>query len=627
MRLEKAGLSLGKEISAWTKYGKSALATKPVKVNTEGLKLAPPLDHDVVHITANDYLTNIKKLKLNEKDTEILKNLLSSSTYDIESLAMGQKLFNRVINRADINLKELGKLFSGHEKERLYPTKRKVWANSALSSPEKLYTILARLEKSSLQPKDLEILTRCDEESLPIFFKKNILGEYVLPDKYIKNLSEISDTRIGESFSPELNRRIIEGWNKDKTFLTADRETGSLELLEYKGSKQIKTIRNINGNEVIYQVNPNNDKLKDIIKETICLKDLNGKPTKLITYEKSDIEGIFNIVEKDLKTGKNIPLSQVTVDSTGKKTAVQNLISPNGTNTKIRYEEMPNGSTYYKYVITDKNNKKLLDNIYSRTVINESEFIHKINDKNYHVKFFGTDKIEILDIKTKHQDVIDLKILLSQLTEKEKTEMTTMLKKVPANELLALNKYEINQLLMGEIENSSTLFGSGSIASTPNEFVFLHELGHQKDAINPPLSNIEKRCANAMHNIIKRAMSDEDIDCRTAKEVMNNESVEVGDLIDKISSSSVKTKISTNEDLLKIYNKERAAFIEKFGSDDKRISYFIYSGSGFGYQGEAIAEINALLNTPKSEKLMGTRSYLLAENFPETIAAANKLMF
>ena len=51
MGIEKAGLQLGKEIIAWTRTsGKSLLATRPVKVNTAGLRLAPPLEGDVVQI-------------------------------------------------------------------------------------------------------------------------------------------------------------------------------------------------------------------------------------------------------------------------------------------------------------------------------------------------------------------------------------------------------------------------------------------------------------------------------------------------------------------------------------------------------------------------------------------------
>ena len=41
MGIGKIGTTIGKEIIAWTRSGKSLLATSPVKVNTAGLRLAP----------------------------------------------------------------------------------------------------------------------------------------------------------------------------------------------------------------------------------------------------------------------------------------------------------------------------------------------------------------------------------------------------------------------------------------------------------------------------------------------------------------------------------------------------------------------------------------------------------
>lgn len=52
MGLEKIGLNLGKEIIAWARSGKSLLATRPVKVNIVGLKLAPQLEGDTLCITS-----------------------------------------------------------------------------------------------------------------------------------------------------------------------------------------------------------------------------------------------------------------------------------------------------------------------------------------------------------------------------------------------------------------------------------------------------------------------------------------------------------------------------------------------------------------------------------------------
>ena len=50
--MEKVGATIGKEIIAWTRTGgKSCLATKPVKINTYGLRFVPKLQDDVFQIS------------------------------------------------------------------------------------------------------------------------------------------------------------------------------------------------------------------------------------------------------------------------------------------------------------------------------------------------------------------------------------------------------------------------------------------------------------------------------------------------------------------------------------------------------------------------------------------------
>ena len=50
--MEKVGATIGKEIIAWTRTGgKSVLATKPVKINTYGLRFVPKLQDDVFQIS------------------------------------------------------------------------------------------------------------------------------------------------------------------------------------------------------------------------------------------------------------------------------------------------------------------------------------------------------------------------------------------------------------------------------------------------------------------------------------------------------------------------------------------------------------------------------------------------
>lgn len=52
MGFEKIGVNISKEIIAWTRTsGKSLLATRPVKVNIQGLKYVPQLEKDVVQLS------------------------------------------------------------------------------------------------------------------------------------------------------------------------------------------------------------------------------------------------------------------------------------------------------------------------------------------------------------------------------------------------------------------------------------------------------------------------------------------------------------------------------------------------------------------------------------------------
>lgn len=122
MGFEKIEVNISKEIIAWTRTsGKSLLATRPVKVNIQGLKYVPQLEKDVVQLSKNDYLANIRKLALNDKDTKILENLLadneSYTPLEQSILTELRQKFNQIVNRPDVNLDELRNLLSGKEVE------------------------------------------------------------------------------------------------------------------------------------------------------------------------------------------------------------------------------------------------------------------------------------------------------------------------------------------------------------------------------------------------------------------------------------------------------------------------------------------------------------------------------
>lgn len=69
MGIEKIGASIAKEIIAWTRTsGKSLLATRPVKVNTKGLKYAPP---QYPNLNLSEKAKFISKLEQNYSKSEI----------------------------------------------------------------------------------------------------------------------------------------------------------------------------------------------------------------------------------------------------------------------------------------------------------------------------------------------------------------------------------------------------------------------------------------------------------------------------------------------------------------------------------------------------------------------------
>lgn len=88
MVLEKLGKGLGKEIIAWTRTGnsKSLLATRPVKINTAGLKYKPKTVGDTFNLSpkrmeqvigkSESNLKNVTKTLTKEEEIKILENNL-----------------------------------------------------------------------------------------------------------------------------------------------------------------------------------------------------------------------------------------------------------------------------------------------------------------------------------------------------------------------------------------------------------------------------------------------------------------------------------------------------------------------------------------------------------------------
>ena len=88
--------------------------------------------------------------------------------------------------------------------------------------------------------------------------------------------------------------------------------------------------------------------------------------------------------------------------------------------------------------------------------------------------------------------------------------------------------------------------------------------------------------------------------------------------------------IATNQDLIKIYEKEFLQFKKDYPElAQKVINYFSQTGGGLGDTGlnELIAETNMLMTTYSQDiETVETRSQYLVRYFPETIAKIGKLL-
>lgn len=118
MGLEKAGLNLSKEIIAWTRTsGKSLLQTRPVKINTAGLKFAP-------NLTADTFCTTNPLTKINES----LKNIYGIDA-NLTNLPIAEKVLSTVEDFCSVNKKK--NLFKGLElNSGVVPTTEDIAINS-----------------------------------------------------------------------------------------------------------------------------------------------------------------------------------------------------------------------------------------------------------------------------------------------------------------------------------------------------------------------------------------------------------------------------------------------------------------------------------------------------------------
>ena len=385
--------------------------------------------------------------------------------------------------------------------------------------------------------------------------------------------------------NPEMVVNLIKPVGDIYTFDAKTSDMISKTQREVKETKDNKTAivitktEDYRNNTVITKNETFDYKSNDFIlnEQIVVKKDKNGKMLREEKMTPSQIKGMYDITYTYANgTTKNIAKS--TIDSkTGIKTIKKDMKSEDGTRTQFLYEDDPQGNRIIDYKITDKNGNVLMKNSQSFEVIDDNNFISSKNNKKYEIKTEGK-KLKVKDLYNQNETSINFN---TKCFWKRNT-VIEALKKIPGDELFE-TVYSINhfQGIKDPLDSSFSPM-SKNVKVGNDMFVFLHELGHAKDA----------QSQKGFFGLLK------------------------------------DRRYTDNENIRKEFFEERKNF-NKYHSDIERENpqYFIqakghYNGVLGGLM-EVVAETNALTNTYTDEKIqtLSPRTHYLQQYFPKTISA------
>ena len=351
---------------------------------------------------------------------------------------------------------------------------------------------------------------------------------------------------------------------------TKSYENGVLvdKTVNYVNNTITETARKYNYDKMCYE----------LLNQTVTKNDKNGNMLRKETMTPSEIQGAFD-VKYTYANGKTKQIAKATIDKkTGIQTVKKDMKSDNGTRTQFLYEDDPQGNRILDYKVTNKDGKILMGLSQSFEVVDDNHFISSKNGYKYDITT-DENKLTVKDLHHEKEASINFK---KSCTETPK-ELINLLKKVSGDELFEVVENVSKMEYKSDLRDSSFSPVTKEIGVVDNLYVFLHELGHAKDAQTQ----------------------------KTTKERF----------------LSKNRMFTDNEDIQKTFFKERETF-NKYHSEDERehISYFTqakghYQGE-LGGLAEVVAETNAVTNTFTDGKVdcLGPRAQYLQQYFPETIA-------
>lgn len=321
---------------------------------------------------------------------------------------------------------------------------------------------------------------------------------------------------------------------------------------------------------------PVGDRNPEVTDEVRIVRDKNNNIVRKEMMTHSAVTGAYDHkyvypdgTEKIITTAKRFK-------ENGKEVIHKDMTSLDGTRTQYNLEQDKNGNKKLEYKITDKKGNVLMNLNKSMERLSENKIRTTNGNKVYDVTFEPNK----FTIQEKGKDAIVVPLLNENekdedgiVIDGDKSKMVELLKKLPADQLIALHN-SVKTLVEVNGDFDSTYSPEEKrIKTLNNVFTVLHETGHAIDYKN---SKYYKRIAS----------------------------------------------INNDKDLQKMFNKEKTAFDKAYPDAQRNhVGYFI-SGKE-GNLAEVVAETNALRDSYTTEMSLAKRNQYLQQFFPRTIAYIN----
>lgn len=470
-------------------------------------------------------------------------------------------------------------------------------------------SILDKIAKMYSKMKPLKL----DDKSFTLMAEDNLDSDKVLAMAKDMTTSKTKSVSLKRAACDGKNFYVMQTNNKDKSknVRLLDKDLNVLEQestkinFDEKGHPTSKTVLTTD-----FRTNTFCETKFDFTKEgypqmvsaTKIRRDQHDRLIRKETYEKSDIDGMFN-VKYEFPNGKTRQISKTTRDEkTGHILVEKDMRSTDMTRTQFRYEDDPNGNRIVDYKITSTDGKVLMNQSQTFEVLGDNKFRSSRNDKSYLIALDSeSNTLSVTDEKKN----VTSEIKLKDFVEGDDKKIANMLKMIPGDELLNLknNVIKINEiderlksycktemdfgLDSDNIDFDAPVLMYSSLAISDDPFVFLHELGHATDVGG------KEFC------------------------MKQDESGQLAVVVDG--------SIQDDKKFCEIYSKERENFLKEFPVNEREhIDYFIADEAIPGRPKcgkiETIAETNALINTYQTVGLLGIRTQYLQQHFPKTIA-------